>query len=28
MWSLLLELVGEPLLLIHVTFFPRRVSDT
>jgi hypothetical protein len=28
MRSLLLELVGEPLLLIHVTFLPRRVSYT
>jgi hypothetical protein len=28
MRSLLLELLGEPLLLIHVTFLPRRVSYT
>src|SRR2546430_784317 len=28
MWSLLLELAGEPFLLIHVTFLPHRVSWT
>ena len=27
MWSLILELAGEPFLLIHVTFLPRSVSQ-
>jgi hypothetical protein len=27
MWPVIFELKGEPLLLIHVTFLPRSVSQ-